>query len=235
MALHHSPKMVTDGLILSLDAANPKSYPGSGTLWKDLSGNGHHATFTTLATHVPGSHFSFDGVGDFATVDSGLETVIDGLSELTITGLVNYHFFEHVDNIIGWGNANASDSPFQQRTLGFYNHSGILRPSYATSASFGTSATMVDKWVFLVSRYTATTIYADMFGNESISNSHTIAFPGATWKDISGASYDITIGKTSYFARFAECDISLLQAYNRKLTDEEIIQNYTACRGRFGI
>ena len=44
MALAHSPKIVTDGLVLCLDAGNPKSYPGSGTTWYDLSGNGNNGT-----------------------------------------------------------------------------------------------------------------------------------------------------------------------------------------------
>jgi hypothetical protein len=43
MATNYSPKISTDGLILCLDAANPKSYPGSGTTWFDLSKNGNHA------------------------------------------------------------------------------------------------------------------------------------------------------------------------------------------------
>jgi len=234
MGVHHSPRMITDGLILSLDAANPKSYPGSGTLWTDMSGAGNHATFTSLATHVPGSHFSFDGVANYATLDSGLETTIDGLSEFTMTVLVNIKFFEHVDNIVGWGNANGTGSPLVSKTLGFYNTSGTLKACYASTADFGTSATMVDKWVFLVSRYTATTIYADMFGKVTNSNQHTLD-DNPTWKNIDGQGYSITIGKTSYFARYAECDISLIQAYNRKLTNEEIEQNFDACRGRFGI
>ena len=45
MSLHHNPRIVTDGLILALDTANPKSYPGSGTTWYDLSGNNYHASF----------------------------------------------------------------------------------------------------------------------------------------------------------------------------------------------
>ena len=41
MGLHHSPRIVTDGLILCLDAADKNSYPGSGNTWYDLSGNGN--------------------------------------------------------------------------------------------------------------------------------------------------------------------------------------------------
>ena len=39
MAFSHSPKIVTDGLVLSLDAGNVKSYPGTGATWFDKSGN----------------------------------------------------------------------------------------------------------------------------------------------------------------------------------------------------
>ena len=44
MGVLYNPQTVTDGLVLALDAANPKSYPGSGTTWFDLSGkNNHHS------------------------------------------------------------------------------------------------------------------------------------------------------------------------------------------------
>ena len=42
MAIKHSPRIVTDGLVAHYDAANTKSYPGSGTVWKDLSGKGNN-------------------------------------------------------------------------------------------------------------------------------------------------------------------------------------------------
>ena len=38
------PKLVTKGLVLALDAADPNSYPGSGTTWSDLTGNNLDAT-----------------------------------------------------------------------------------------------------------------------------------------------------------------------------------------------
>ena len=44
MAFSRGPSIVTDGLVLALDAANHKSYPGSGTTWYDLSGNGNNGT-----------------------------------------------------------------------------------------------------------------------------------------------------------------------------------------------
>lgn len=44
MGFYRGPKIVTDGLVLYLDAANTKSYPGTGSTWFDLSGNGRNFT-----------------------------------------------------------------------------------------------------------------------------------------------------------------------------------------------
>lgn len=55
MAYFHSPRIVTDGLVSALDAANTKSYPGSGTVWNDLSGNGNNGTLVNVPTFSSGN------------------------------------------------------------------------------------------------------------------------------------------------------------------------------------
>ena len=50
MGFARGPNIVTDGLVLALDAASPKSYPGSGTTLFDLSGNGNEGTLTSGPT-----------------------------------------------------------------------------------------------------------------------------------------------------------------------------------------
>ena len=67
MSLGHGATIVRDGLVLYLDAANEKSYPGSGTTWYDLSGNGNDVTLInnpTYSTNNNGS-FIFDGVDEY--------------------------------------------------------------------------------------------------------------------------------------------------------------------------
>ena len=61
MALAHSPSIVTNGLILCLDAANPRSYPGSGSNFFDVSGNGNHHTLVNSPTFSNG-RFTLNGV-----------------------------------------------------------------------------------------------------------------------------------------------------------------------------
>lgn len=67
MALSHSPSIVTNGLVLCLDAANTKSYPGSGTTWTDLSGRGNNGTLVNGVGYNSGNLGSlvFDGVDDY--------------------------------------------------------------------------------------------------------------------------------------------------------------------------
>jgi hypothetical protein len=68
MAFNYSPKIVTDGLVLYLDAANRYSYPGSGTTWSDISRGGNNGTL------VNGPTFSTDGGGSIITdgIDDGI-------------------------------------------------------------------------------------------------------------------------------------------------------------------
>jgi hypothetical protein len=67
MAFFHSPRIVTDGLVLALDAANSLSYPGSGTTWTDLSGKGNNGTLVNGPTFSPtnGGSIVFDGTNDY--------------------------------------------------------------------------------------------------------------------------------------------------------------------------
>ena len=68
MGLGHSPRIVTDGLVLCLDAASKRSYPGTGTTWTDLKG-GNNGTLTNMDganfSSANGGSLSFDGASDY--------------------------------------------------------------------------------------------------------------------------------------------------------------------------
>ena len=67
MAVGYNPRIVTDGLVLALDAANTKSYGGSGTTWTDLNGRGNDGTISG-ATYNSDGYFSFDSTDDLVTI-----------------------------------------------------------------------------------------------------------------------------------------------------------------------
>ena len=73
MAFGNGPRIVTDGLVLSLDAADRNSYPGSGTTWFDMSGNNYHFTLdsTNISWNSSG-YFSLSNGG--ATYNGGITT-----------------------------------------------------------------------------------------------------------------------------------------------------------------
>jgi hypothetical protein len=64
MAEIHGPKIVRDGLVLNLDAADKNSYPGSGTTWYDLSGNGFHHSLSGSPTYN-GNSFTLNQTNGF--------------------------------------------------------------------------------------------------------------------------------------------------------------------------
>tara|TARA_B110000967_G_C18852413_1_gene545353 strand:+ start:99 stop:701 length:603 start_codon:yes stop_codon:yes gene_type:complete len=65
MGINRGPVIVTDGLVLALDAASPRSYPGTGTTWKDISGNNFDFT-------IDGSGFTYNAGGWFDMADGGI-------------------------------------------------------------------------------------------------------------------------------------------------------------------
>ena len=87
MSTVQSGHIVTDGLVLALDAANAKSYPGSGTTWSDLSGNRNTGTLTNGPTFNSGNGggIVFDGVDDY--VDCGNSSTLQ-INQGTISAWV---------------------------------------------------------------------------------------------------------------------------------------------------
>ena len=91
MGLSHSPSLVMNGLVLCLDAGNSKSYPGTGTTWTDLSGNGNNGTLTNGPTYssANGGSLVFDGTNDYT------QTPLSGtFPQITVEF---WGFFEYLD------------------------------------------------------------------------------------------------------------------------------------------
>jgi hypothetical protein len=82
MAISRGPKIVTNGLVLALDAADRNSYPRSGTSWLDLSGNNNTCTLTNGPTfsNTNGGNIVFDGTNDYVTRSSVATNLSAGVS-----------------------------------------------------------------------------------------------------------------------------------------------------------
>ncbi len=221
MGLTHSPRIVTDGLVLCLDAANLKSYPGSGTSWNDLSKNGYNHTLTNAA------RTTVDNVVCFDTSTTGQARV----TSTTYTFGVSH-------TMIAWARVLADSQVTTWRTLwrtspndhplllqdatnliGYYDNDTGSFNSYGLNA--GTLG-IENKWTMftLVASGGSTTCYIN------VTASGTVAFSA------NGMTHDY-FGTASGSQPFGY--VSVAQLYNRALSAAEIQQNFNALRGRFGI
>jgi hypothetical protein len=122
--------IVTNGLVLALDAAKKDSYPGSGTLWRDISGNGNNGTLTNGPTFNSGNGGSivFDGVNDYVQYETSLDPYISGNRDFTIELWV-------YKNTSGDGMIFSSwdDIPNRKFYIGYIGNTTALSPQQKSS------------------------------------------------------------------------------------------------------
>jgi hypothetical protein len=223
MGLSHSPRIVTDGLVLCLDAANKRSYPGAGTTWTDLSKQGNNGTLTNGPTFdsANGGSILFDGSNDYVEVQGNYHL----LSALTIScwfKLTNSMSAGVNPSSIGriWGKGTNLEVRFSMDTGRLIGDLGGTATLSSTQNSWLNTV-----WYNLVVVLDTTTssVYVqsklDSTGSRgSISNQTANMQLG---RSASGSGSPMS-GKISNFS-----------IYNRVLTPDEIRQNYLATKGRY--
>lgn len=222
MAYNNGPRIISDGLVLCLDAGNNKSYPGSGTSWFDISGNGNSCVWNVTPTFNT-THFTFNGLSHYGTItnNSSLnfstgQTLLIVMRHSFTTGRRNpwdqayggYGTWTHeAGNYINYyyGDAGANNVPY------------VGRPSGTTNRNV---------WNFMCS--TRDVLQSKWYTNEI--NTETF---NHVYADLTATTNNIRIGLG--YAGYWEGDMALVLAYNRALTPQEVQQNFNATRGRFGI
>ena len=225
MAGSAGPDLVQNGLILALDAADKNSYVGSGTSWKDLSGNSYNGTLTNGPTfsNTNGGVINFDGTDDY--VDCG--NVLASLTNLTLECFVKFGTQSTSYNgIISKTLSNANG--YEIRTAGYTSTTTTAQFRYVGdngSPDFGALTNGV--WYHLVA--TGILGLQLVYKNGSVYNSGTYAgIPSAN-------SNSLLIGKLAYAGLYANMSMGYARIYNRALTATEVLQNYNATKTRFGL
>lgn len=214
MSISYNYGIPTTGLVQCVDAANPRSYPGSGSTWFDITGNGHHITLGAGVTFQSGVG---QGVLEFAKSSTGFgtnstlnlsasdNTVISFVRKLvagdqgrTITALNNNWLLAHHDTT--WGDY------------------------YAEGWVYGGSAESDTVWRM----YTGT-------GNVSTDTWQVYADTALLASNNFGAQGPNGWNLNSQYGQYSTCQIANLLVYNRVLTADEIAQVFNAYRGRYGI
>ena len=235
MALIYGPSIVIDGLVVSLDSTDINSYPGSGTTWYDVSGNGNHATMYYMNSPSAGNTSGFDTTTKYMMFDRHL-----GSGDGTVNNVVIIPNSATTQGVL-CQNGMTIDMWFRETSYvctAFTKWDGSWELYYCSAFTFrtqGTGGTDINTglpsspgtWRNIVATHNGSTaqtyINSVIISNNSnpISNQNT--------------SNPISIGAYASGIYASYGAIPIYRAYNRVLSAQEVQQNYNAQKSRFGL
>lgn len=237
MATIYSPNVVTNGLALFLDSMNPRSYPGTGTSWYDLSGNGNTGTLTAFTGPSAGSTSGYDtntkymmfdrhvGTADGAANNRVLINSSTSLSDCLSQNGVTIEFWLRMDTyyctaISRWA------GPWE-----IYYCGDLVHRTIGTGGSDGGSGysytNQFQRFHQIVATHDGTTRTLYVNNVNVLSDTNVVSGQDSTAQLPLG-------GYSNGNYAFAGA-IPIFKLYNRVLTQNELTQNFNAIRERFGI
>jgi hypothetical protein len=218
------------GLVLNLDAAIQGSYPKTGSLWTDISGNNNNGTLVNGPAYT-GSDYGaivFDGADDYVLVNKTIMAdapagTFDIWFNLTTTAGSAY---SSVSNIL-IGKPSSPDNAF-----GFSPNTGklLLRLGNVTNLTSSVSVS-TGSWQLAQGVWNSTGM--SIYQNGSPVSS--VAVSGLTW--FGGTTYDTVLGRNyvssangSFTGRIGDAKV-----YNQALSQFQVWQNFNAYKSRYGI
>ena len=223
MGLVHSPRIVTDGLVLCLDAANARSYPGAGTTWTDLKG-GNNGTLNNMVADFfdpeNGGSIVFDGSDDF--LEGGtLDSSVSGNNPWSVSLWFNSNNVQSRKFVFWLG--PGAQSTNQLLAIGHKN-SRVEVSHWSNDVMYGPATLINGSWVNVSATYDGSTVTAYKDGVNIGTHSTNLSIIGGNY-------YLATLPGNSI--HYMNVKISSVFVYNKTLTADEIRQNYLATKGRY--
>jgi hypothetical protein len=225
MPNNYGPRIVTDNLVLCLDAANPKSYPGSGTAWTDLRRNGNDAILyngPTYSTENKGI-ITTDGTDDNIYILNN-STISSFTSDMTLNFLVKITANGDYASLFGKQTDDNWNDGF-----GCYFESGFLYffvNDYAAYRVGAATASISGSFMNLTFVKSGTFLY--IYKNGAV-----LASQNASPGNITNTSSSLTFGNTPSSNYPMSASFSHISLYNAALSPTQILQNYNALKGRY--
>jgi hypothetical protein len=232
--------IVTNGLILYLDAANSLSYVSGSSTWRDLSGNNNNGTLTNGPTYNSDNAGSIvlDGSDDYIFVSRSatLEP-----SAVTMQCAFYMGTWGNYPGIIAKGYWDSQTSPKDIEGYGMH-----IRPNYdlwvdfnnngsRVTLGFGVNAGITQNslnFITVTIGSTGANIYNRGVNYYSDSSNYTVSYTGNNGGTVQA---DLWIGWMQYKGGTLNGKIYTAQIYNRALTASEVLQNYNSTKARFGL
>ena len=242
MAVVGGPNVIDDGLVLSLDGRNYKSYPGSGTTWYDLTDNNHDcsiggASFQDASS--PNPSFGFNGSTQFIDAPA--------LSGVTTDWTVGVWFYpqsvSNYENVIdcnyGYAGSSGNIGPrLEMASTGLLvwiwsgdtgNNSNYY---YSTVKASGLAA---NTWHYAALSRNSSNQVIGAIDTEYTTGMNTVGSPSSTFVD-EFSNINIARGFSNGGAeRYLTGNVSTVHVYNRALSQAELRHNYNALRSRVGL
>ena len=233
---YYQGNIVTSSLAVALDAGNLVSYPGSGTTWYDLSGNGKNFTLVNGVTWNSAGYFTLDGIDDYISGPAGNSF---GLGQEHTIEIVINNTLASTTTLFNWRSSQTdraimSHTPYSDGVV-YYDVGGCC--GVTNRVSYTPSPSLTNRLTYMIFRCrTSQTPYRQVFEN-------------TVEKVNSGANATATITLSSNIAligAFNEANLAgsggvwkgnlySFRMYNRALTDAEVQQNYNAMKNRYNL
>ena len=228
---YRGPDIVSNGLVLNLDAGNPNSYQTYfGNTWKDISGNASNGTLTggpPTFNSGNGGSFVFNGSNDYVACPSGFANFTGGVTMEAWVYPTSTDFYSRIfDFSNGANNNNVLLSRFGtslNASFWIFNNGGN---SHIASTGDAYSNNSWQHWV-ATANGTNFKLYKNGVENNSSVNSN---LP----ENVTRANN--WIGRSAWNEdAYYKGNIAMARVYNRALSAAEILQNYNATKSRFGL
>jgi len=221
--------IVTNGLVLNVDAGFVGSYPTAGTTWYDISGNDKNSTLTNGPTFNSANSGSivFDGVDDYVLTPSLLNASLNPTESVFVW--FNPAAAGQIVSELGQATINTGyhDSNIEVNSSGIFSfsvwHGSLTNKVVSSAKSF-------NNWYHLGFTYSGTTFTAYINGSSIGTTTFTRQPPTSLHYGL--CSIDGTNMGTS---AYGSGKMGNFMFYNRALSATEVSQNYNAQKGRFGL
>lgn len=243
MSLGHGASIVRDGLVLYFDAANQKSYPGTGTACNDLSGLSNNGTLINGPTFSSNNRgvFSFDGQDDYISVLSSSRRLSWAPAGTTGYRIITFELWVKTTDTAG----QIFSKPWNGS--GVYNYrldmSSFFTVVGGAGHSLGFTSIADGNWkhVVAIANETQKAVYVNGVLVAGFTNhSETSDTPSSGDSNFPLAimtlfPYGQGGGSWPQTSHAIQGELGMFKMYNRQLSAAEVLQNFNSLRGRYGI
>ena len=216
-------QIVQSGLKLHLDASALESYPGSGTIWYDMSGNDNHGTLTNGPTFnsANGGSIVFDGTNDYV-INTSFR------SFQTTTGTIAAWAYPTQNTSDKYAISVGNDvSTGTSRAIRVYNGYWSTVSNGSTNEDYNNIVTAtLNIWQYVVFAWNGTTVNFYLNG--------TLYTTTRTGMNTPAGSY-VVIGGPPWLSSFWQGNIASAKVYDKTLTTEQVLYNYNTQKAKFGL